>query len=214
MPCVHFLCRHRPCVAVFVNKRKKFISLHSEVLYHKIIREICEKYGKDYTKDLQTRMTGTTDREICVTVVDLLKLPISVDEFEKQLTDLAQKLLPSAPLLKGAKRLLTHLHDYKVPMALATNSTEQAVRLHALSRPKLFGMFHHKCLVFEDSVVGVEAAIKAGMQVVMTPGPRLQREHTRHATLVIKSLLDFKPELFGLPPFDKTLNKATEITNK
>ncbi|XP_028031428.1 pseudouridine-5'-phosphatase-like [Bombyx mandarina] len=247
MPCVHFLCRHRPCVAVFVNKRKKFISLHSEVLYHKIIREICEKYGKDYTKDLQTRMTGTTDREICVAVVDLLKLPISVDEFEKQLTDLAQKLLPSAPLLKGAKRLLTHLHDYKVPMALATNSTEQAVRLHALSRPKLFGMFHHKvsvtdpevkhgkpkpdiylvaasrfpdkpkpikCLVFEDSVVGVEAAIKAGMQVVMTPGPRLQREHTRHATLVIKSLLDFKPELFGLPPFDKTLNKATEITNK
>nr|XP_021203543.1 probable pseudouridine-5'-phosphatase isoform X5 [Bombyx mori] len=209
MPCVHFLCRHRPCVAVFVNKRKKFISLHSEVLYHKIIREICEKYGKDYTKDLQTRV------RIIVTL--------------------------------GAKRLLTHLHDYKVPMALATNSTEQAVRLHALSRPKLFGMFHHKvsvtdpevkhgkpkpdiylvaasrfpdkpkpikCLVFEDSVVGVEAAIKAGMQVVMTPGPRLQREHTRHATLVIKSLLDFKPELFGLPPFDKTLNKATEITNK
>lgn len=46
-------------------------------------------------------MYGVTDREICETVVKELKMPISIDEFEKQLTDLAQKLLPSAPLQRG-----------------------------------------------------------------------------------------------------------------
>lgn len=35
----------------------------------------------------------------------------------------------------------------------------------------------------------------------MIPDRRLEREETRHATLVIRSFLDFKPELFGLPPF-------------
>ncbi|CAH2101876.1 unnamed protein product [Euphydryas editha] len=218
--------------------------LNSEVIYHKIIKKLCQKYNRVYTKDLQIRMYGVTDREISETVVKELKVPISTDEFEKQLNDLAQKLLPSAPLQRGAERILTHLHDYKIPMALATNSTDQAVRLHATARPKLFGLFHHKvsvtdpavrrgkpspdiylvaaskfpdkpqprqCLVFEDSKVGVMSAREAGMQVVMIPDPRLDREHTRQATIVIQSLMDFKPELFGLPPFDDTPKRRNRI---
>lgn len=35
----------------------------------------------------------------------------------------------------------------------------------------------------------------------MVPDPRVPKELTNDATLVINSLLDFKPELFGLPPF-------------
>uniref|UniRef100_A0A5S6QEC9 pseudouridine 5'-phosphatase n=1 Tax=Trichuris muris TaxID=70415 RepID=A0A5S6QEC9_TRIMR len=56
-------------------------------------------------------------------------------------------------------------------------------------------------LVFEDSANGVEAALMAGMQVVMVPDRRMAPENRLAATQCIDSLLDFKPEAFGLPPF-------------
>ncbi|CAK1593001.1 unnamed protein product [Parnassius mnemosyne] len=209
--------------------------LDSEVIYQKIVTKICERYGRTYNRQLQIQMYGVTDRELSVAVVRELKLPISVDEFEMQLSDSAKKLLPSAPLTEGAERLLTHLNKCNIPLALVTNSTEYAVRMHATERPELFALFHHKvsitnsevnrgkphpdiyvlaaskfpakprpskCLVFEDSRIGVEAAVRAGMQVVMIPDHRLEKDFTRNATLVIRSLLHFRPELFGLPPFD------------
>lgn len=61
-------------------------------------------------------------------------------------------------------------------------------------------------LVFEDAKPGVQAAKRAGMNVVWVPDPNLkallkESDEDIGATQTIDSLLDWKPEQWGLPPY-------------
>lgn len=68
-----------------------------------------------------------------------------------------------------------------------------------------------RVLVFEDAPNGVEAAHAAGMQCVWIPHKGINKETHRHlATMVLDTLEDFWPEMFGLPPYDSWLMGALD----
>lgn len=60
-------------------------------------------------------------------------------------------------------------------------------------------------MVFEDAPNGVRAATLAGMPSIMVPDDMVAPELRTEATVELKSLLDFRPEEFGLPPFSDAL---------
>lgn len=59
------------------------------------------------------------------------------------------------------------------------------------------------CLVFEDAPSGVQAAVRAGMSVVMVPDAQLDPALHAGAHQVLTSLEQFDPEAWGLPPFEE-----------
>ncbi|KAG9291880.1 hypothetical protein G9A89_012165 [Geosiphon pyriformis] len=76
---------------------------------------------------------------------------------------------------------------------------------------ELLGNPHtNKCLVFEDAIMGVKAALNAGMHVVWVPDPHNLALHPGQngATQTLISLENFEPILFGLPTFDDDIQEV------
>lgn len=69
------------------------------------------------------------------------------------------------------------------------------------------------CLVFEDAPNGVRGARLAGMQTVLVPEKFVADEQREEATLVLDSLEDFRPEMFGLPAFHKVCKMPLKDAN-
>ncbi|MEM1426784.1 MAG: HAD-IA family hydrolase, partial [Cyanobacteria bacterium P01_H01_bin.130] len=67
------------------------------------------------------------------------------------------------------------------------------------------------CLVFEDSIAGVNAALSAGMAVVAVLGPHASIEDYCEASLVLRSLVDFDPIPWNLPDFPKARSLAPTV---
>ena len=57
-----------------------------------------------------------------------------------------------------------------------------------------------RVLVFEDAPNGVAAASAAGMKVVMVPDQNVDRSLCAKADVVLKSLEEFDPAVWGFPP--------------
>ena len=70
---------------------------------------------------------------------------------------------------------------------------------------KRVGVDPAECLVFEDAPTGTEAALAAGMSVVVVPDPNMDHSHYKNATQIISSLKDFDPEYWGLPKFTEVI---------
>lgn len=212
--------------------------LNTEHLYTKITQQILDELesNQTYTGDFKVTLMGAQSLEVATAIVNRYKLGITAEEYVVRQRELALELMPKCDLLPGVERLLHHLHEKNVPIALATSSSKEMYDLKTVKHAKMFDLFNHKvcgssddevvhgkpapdifivaarrfpdqpstkdCLVFEDAPNGVTAAIAAGSQVVMVPEDYVTQELRKNATLVLNSLEDFKPELFGLPPFD------------
>lgn len=209
--------------------------LDTESLYTMAYNRVTQEYGKTYTWEHKAKIMGFRSSDALQTIINMLQLPITVQVFEDKLAPIYQEVFPKCDVMPGAERLLQHLKDSNVPIALATSSSQESSDLKTQKWKHLFDLFDHKvyggsdpdvpqgkpnpdiflvaaqrfpdtpepskCLVFEDSPNGVQAAVAARMQVVMVPDPQLPKRLTEDATFILESLADFKPERFGLPTF-------------
>ncbi|XP_074599172.1 pseudouridine-5'-phosphatase-like [Brevipalpus obovatus] len=219
--------------------------IDTETLNFRAVNKVAEKYGKKYLMEDKVKVLGKRGAESTQTVIDLVGLPLTVDEFLKEFDPIFAELVKDVKFMPGAVRIVHHFHKQSIPMAVATSSSAEEFELKTKSLPDLFEpgkYFHHiltagsdseiergkpdpqtflvcakrfdppadpsKILVFEDSGNGVLAALAAGMQVVQVPDPAIIAHNQAKPTLIIDSLENFKPEIFGLPRFDQKIMDA------
>ena len=68
---------------------------------------------------------------------------------------------------------------------------------------KRIGVEPSEWLVFEDAPSGAEAAIAAGMSVIVVPPSGMDYKFYKNASQIIPSLNEFDPQSWGLPRFDE-----------
>ncbi|KAI3988185.1 hypothetical protein MKX01_011974 [Papaver californicum] len=214
--------------------------LNTDGIVGDILKVLLVKYGKQWDAKMAHRILGKTPIESATAIVEDYKLPCTTDEFMSEITPMFSERWCNIKALPGATRLIKHLKGHGVPMALASNSPRESIETKLsyhqgwkesfsaiiggdevrmgkpspeifLEAAKLLNAEPSSCLVIEDSLPGVEGAKAAGVEVVAVPSLPKQSHLYTSADEVVNSLLDLRPEIWGLPPFQDWINGTLPI---
>jgi pseudouridine-5'-monophosphatase len=196
------------------------VLLDTEKLYTQATQEILAPYGKQFDWATKARMMGRAPLVSAQVLIEATELPLSPEEFLAAKKPLLERLFPTCEPMPGAIELVERLSQRGMPLAVATSSErhyfEAKTRHHPWfssfrvvvcgsdpevgrhkPAPDIFlvaaerlGVRPESCLVFEDSVAGVEAARAAGMKVAAVPAPQADKNHYELAHYVLATLVD------------------------
>uniref|UniRef100_A0A3Q2W2A0 Pseudouridine 5'-phosphatase n=1 Tax=Haplochromis burtoni TaxID=8153 RepID=A0A3Q2W2A0_HAPBU len=189
--------------------------LDTERLYTVSFQEICDRFGKQYTWDVKTSVMGKKALDAAQMIRDRLQLPMTAEELLAESRQIQEKIFPSAKLIALHIHSHNHSHTGDGSYIVATATLGRTDRGETAGHWRHGPSDHHQiislffsspvfaqCLVFEDAPNGVKAALAAGMQVVAIPDDNLDRSLIQEATLRLRSMEEFEPQLFGLPAYD------------
>ncbi|XP_073039872.1 bifunctional riboflavin kinase/FMN phosphatase isoform X2 [Primulina eburnea] len=214
--------------------------LNTDCIVSDVLRVYLVKHGKQWDGRRAHRIVGKTPYEAAAAVVEDYKLSISADELLSETSPIFSDQWCKIKAQPGANRLIKYLKSNGVPMVLASNSPkaniEAKISHHQdwkesfsfiiggdevksgkpspeiyIEAAKRLNMDPSSCLVIEDSLPGVIAGKEAGMEVVAVPSLPKQSQLFTSADEVINSLLDFRPEKWGLPAFEDWIEGTLPI---
>jgi beta-phosphoglucomutase len=171
------------------------VLVDSNPAHKEVIKQFCKKYQKDVTEDfLRQRVYGRTNKEWIPEVFGDLPEKYSeklADEKEKMFRDMFE---PDKHIIPGLIGFLGKLRQSGIKCVLATSAPkENAVFILSelgiekyfiavldssdvnkgkpepdvyLKAAKKAGYPPEKCIIFEDSIAGVEAGLRAGAKVI------------------------------------------------
>ncbi len=202
--------------------------LDTEPLYTLAAQAVVGRYGKVFDWEIKRQIMGGGPLVGARYVVEHLGLPISAEDYLERREAILRELCTSVLAMPGAERLVEALHGRGIPLAVGTSSTLELCEIKLSSQPfaKHFSVTvcsddpevrqakpapdiflvaaarmqanPARCLVFEDTTKGAQAAHAAGMQVIAVPDPQMRSEDFSVALCVVDSLEQVTLERLGL----------------
>ncbi|KAK0195057.1 HAD-like domain-containing protein [Armillaria mellea] len=219
------------------------LMIDSEKIYTDVTNAILAPYGCKMTWDIKAGCMGKPERAAAEHLLSHFPgISLTLESYLTQRNTLQDAMWPTVPLLPGVAKLVLHLKNHGIPIAVATGSRRRNYELKTGHLQEVFGCFDrtsgpepdifliaardllrrdvgearsdiseaHKAerskgLVFEDGLPGMQAGKRAGMNVIWIPDANLldvEYVGEEKADAMLKSLQEFVPEEWGLPPYD------------
>ena len=197
--------------------------LDTEPLYSVASQRVLDQFDCIYTPELKKRAMGGSSTRSAQLVIDEYALPLTASEYLARREIHLLELFADADEIDAAGQFVTAIKQTGIPLGLATSSHTTQSNLKLGDRPwadffnvVIYGdhpdlsrskpdpdifllcadqlqMAPQRCIVFEDSPNGVEAAKRAGMQVCALLSPYVDRQDLSRANYVFSNYRDLIP---------------------
>ena len=121
--------------------------LDTESLYTIAQEKILDRFGIKFTWEVKSKMMGRKALDAVNVMLDIYQLrdKITAEDFLKERESILDNLFPTCQLMPGVEKLLLHLHENSIPMAVATSSHSRNYKLKTETNHRLLfeKVFHH-----------------------------------------------------------------------
>ncbi|WAL58193.1 HAD-IA family hydrolase [Thermocoleostomius sinensis] len=160
--------------------------LNTEPIHAQVNQTIAARYGKTFDATVRTKVMGRRAQDSAQVIIDVLSLPLTVEEYLAQKDAIIYDLYPAACPMPGAMELTRHFHQAQLPQAIASSSSR---------RPFQYKTLHYQdwLQLFDLIVLGDDPAIANGK-----PAPDIFLLAAERLGAVPAHCLVFEDSLAGL----------------
>ena len=129
--------------------------LDTEIIYTKVTQQIVARFGKTFDWSIKANMIGRLAEDSSRYLVKALDLPLTSEQYMVEREELLEQLFPDCQPLPEAEKLIRHLYQHNVPIAVATSSSRGQFILKTMHHQPWFKLFN-------VVITGDDSAVKKG----------------------------------------------------
>jgi HAD superfamily hydrolase (TIGR01509 family) len=181
------------------------LMVESESIAYQVWCEVLGQHGNNFTEDIYHNLIGRGPLESVNYLIEILDLPLAPQELlETYWSERTERVCRDVSPAPGLIDLMQFLTDRELVLGVASNSPSRYVLevLEAIGLLQFFGCVrcwedvvqgkpapyvylaaaaclevdHKHCLALEDSPIGLQAALNAGMRCLVVPNEDLEGE--------------------------------------
>ncbi|KAJ2637552.1 Pseudouridine-5'-phosphatase [Coemansia sp. RSA 1286] len=127
--------------------------LDTETIYSAVTNKILEPYGKTFPLETKLKMMGRDVRTATDILLKDLALPLTFEEYDNKATELKEVFFREAQFMPGAERLIRHLANNSIPIAVATSSAKAMFLIKTDKHRAVFELFGSNITCGDDPEV-------------------------------------------------------------